>query len=528
MEEQFLIDAKELKRKQRELKKRERELKALEKIEQTKRDIRENHRMTGKLPHKRSPMGILKTQYNWMEKFSDPKNAHYDVKFTEWLSSVGFISFAQNNFIRAIKYRIYTSPSVEKTLLRKMELCRKIYNLLIEERQNAANKLLELKKSNPNYVADFKDESLYLNAALQEKFLVRERAKNPNLPIFVETDSSVRSLICKHVDQACRAFYTNLSSGKTRRNGRPFDFPKKKREKEYPSMVYQRPNGYRFEWGGNSKTAKIFGFPGFTKTGIRINLRDKSMAPPSSVQSQTIIHEDGVFYLILVVEIPKIPQIFRNSSIGIDLGINRTVQLSNGEYFLLPEKIKKLEMKVRKLQRASRNKEKGGPGKKRSRSYEKAQKRINKIKRKISSIVKYHQAMWADEICKKYGFIVMENLQVKNITKSAKGTIENPGKNVKQKAGLNRAMLMTAPYQFRLWMKNKADEFNRELIFIPPQYTSQECSDCGHTQKENRDKEQFKCLNCGSELHSDYNAAINILNKGIENENAKRYNDSGS
>ena len=104
--------------------------------------------------------------------------------------------------------------------------------------------------------------------------------------------------------------------------------------------------------------------------------------------------------------------------------------------------------------------------------------------------------------------VVLEDLNTKAMTKSAKGTVENPGKNVKQKAGLNRAILASGWGQLERKLAYKAGE----LRFVDPAYTSQACSRCGHTAKSNRPAQAvFACGACGFRAHADHNAAINIL-----------------
>ena len=104
--------------------------------------------------------------------------------------------------------------------------------------------------------------------------------------------------------------------------------------------------------------------------------------------------------------------------------------------------------------------------------------------------------------------VVLEDLNTKAMTKSAKGTVEKPGRNVKQKAGLHRAILASGWGQLERKLAYKAGE----LRFVDPAYTSQVCSQCGHTAKSNRPSQAvFACGACGFRAHTDHNAAINIL-----------------
>jgi transposase, IS605 OrfB family, central region len=109
----------------------------------------------------------------------------------------------------------------------------------------------------------------------------------------------------------------------------------------------------------------------------------------------------------------------------------------------------------------------------------------------------------------------LEDLKVKNMSASAKGTTENPGKNVKAKSGLNRSILDQGWYEFRRQLEYKQQWAGGKLIIVPPANTSLKCSACGHISKANRiSQSRFRCTECGHKEHADLNAAKNILSAG--------------
>jgi putative transposase len=83
------------------------------------------------------------------------------------------------------------------------------------------------------------------------------------------------------------------------------------------------------------------------------------------------------------------------------------------------------------------------------------------------------------DLAKNHGWVAVENLRVKGMTKSAKGTREKPGRNVKARAGLNRAVLDNAPYERQHQLAYKAPRLGSELRLVRPAFTSQICSACG-------------------------------------------------
>ena len=98
---------------------------------------------------------------------------------------------------------------------------------------------------------------------------------------------------------------------------------------------------------------------------------------------------------------------------------------------------------------------------------------------------------------------------------SAKGTPKNPGRNVRQKAGLNRAILDAGWGEFRRQIEYKAAWSDGIVVLVDPRNTSRKCSSCGHTAKENRlTQADFVCTACGHAADADVNAAINILRAG--------------
>jgi putative transposase len=116
------------------------------------------------------------------------------------------------------------------------------------------------------------------------------------------------------------------------------------------------------------------------------------------------------------------------------------------------------------------------------------------------------------DLAKSHGWVGIEDLRVKNMTASAKGTVLAPGRNVKAKAALNRGILDNAPGERRRQLTYKAPRFGSELRPVPPTGTSQTCSACGARDAESRPGcgREFACITCGQQAHADRNAAKNI------------------
>ena len=118
-------------------------------------------------------------------------------------------------------------------------------------------------------------------------------------------------------------------------------------------------------------------------------------------------------------------------------------------------------------------------------------------------------------LCKSHAVIVVEDLNVTGMSASAAGTPHAPGKNVRQKAGLNRSLLDQGWGAFLRMLEYKADWSGGRVVRIPPQYTSQTCAVCGHVSPENRTTQAlFRCVSCSHAENADLNAARNILRAG--------------
>lgn len=192
---------------------------------------------------------------------------------------------------------------------------------------------------------------------------------------------------------------------------------------------------------------------------------------------------------------------------GLAVGIDRNcgqVAASDGAIHRMPD-MRCLEAKKRRYQRMMARRKKG------SRRRALARHRCAKAQRKIAMVRANWQHHVSRMVADDYGTVCVERLNTRDMTASAKGTAERPGKNVKPKAGLNREILATG------WsgLKSKLDYKAANVIEVDPAHTSQTCSACGHVAKENRrSQSKFQCVACGHQGNADINAALNILARG--------------
>ncbi len=137
--------------------------------------------------------------------------------------------------------------------------------------------------------------------------------------------------------------------------------------------------------------------------------------------------------------------------------------------------------------------------------------RIAKIFQKERDMKNDWQQQTSNSLAKHFETIKFENLKLKNMTKSAKGTIEEPGVNVKAKSGLNRELLRLGIGRLVNLTEYKSKLYGGQVQFVSAHNTSRKCSECGYTDKRNRKSQaEFECRECGYSINADVNAAINI------------------
>ena len=118
-------------------------------------------------------------------------------------------------------------------------------------------------------------------------------------------------------------------------------------------------------------------------------------------------------------------------------------------------------------------------------------------------------------LIRRFDVVVVEKLAIGNMTRSAKGTVESPGRRVKQKSGLNRTILEQGWGRILDQLDYKAEWAGRTVVEAEPAYSSQDCSACG-TRREKPDGQEFwTCADCGTRHDRDVNAATNIHRAGI-------------
>ena len=228
------------------------------------------------------------------------------------------------------------------------------------------------------------------------------------------------------------------------------------------------------------------------------------------VKNVTVIQSCGKWYVSIQTEYEVPEQVHKAASmVGLDAGVTKLATLSDGTVYQPVNSFKANQRKLAMLQRQLSRKVKF------SASWQKQKKKIQRLHSHIANIRRDYLHKVTSEISKNHAMIVSEDLKVCNISKSAKGTAERPGRNIRAKSGLNRSILDQGWYEMRRQLEYKQLWRGGQVLAIPPAYTSQRCVCCGHTAKENRQTQsKFVCQVCGYTENADINGARNILAAG--------------
>lgn len=276
------------------------------------------------------------------------------------------------------------------------------------------------------------------------------------------------------------------------------DFPRFKKKGMNDSFRY--PQGFKVEQHNNRILLPKLGW---------IRYRN-SREILGEVKNITVSLKCGKWYASIQTEREvQQPEHSSTTIIGVDVGIARFATLSNGQVFEAVSSFKQKQTRLARYQRALSRKVKF------SSNWKKQKGKITKLHSTIANIRKDYLHKATSTISQNHAMIVIEDLQISNMSRSAKGTMEAKGRNVKAKSGLNRSILDQGWFEFRRQLEYKQLWAGGQVLAVNPRNTSRTCPCCGHVAKENRiTQARFKCVECGYAENADLVGAINILAAG--------------
>lgn len=228
-----------------------------------------------------------------------------------------------------------------------------------------------------------------------------------------------------------------------------------------------------------------------------------------AVKNITVSLSSGKWYVSIQTERAVDQPVPKGGAVGIDMGIARFATLSDGTFYAPLNSFKRHETALRKAQQAMSRKTKF------SNNWKKAKARVQRIQSRIGNARRDYLHKTTTAISQNHAMVCIEDLQVQNMSKSAAGTTEKPGRHVQAKSGLNKAILDQGWYEFRRQLDYKLAWNGGYLIAVPPRNSSRTCPACGHVSADNRQTQaRFECVDCGFEENADLVGAINVLRAG--------------
>jgi putative transposase len=244
-----------------------------------------------------------------------------------------------------------------------------------------------------------------------------------------------------------------------------------------------------------------------------VRLRKGRVIPPYG--RAFVVERTGRWYAVFECQRDLAPLAPTGRAVGIDRGIRALVATSEGELFENPRHAERRKTVVTRHQRQlddlTVKDAAGRVSNGRDPARRAAVRRLARAKEREGNARRDALHKVSRELVDRYDVIAVEDLRLRAMTRSAKGTLEHPGRGVRAKAGLNRALLDAGLSMLVTLIREKAANTARVVVSVDARYTSQTCVACGHVAAASRVGDLFVCLRCGHRDDADVNAARCIL-----------------
>ena len=286
--------------------------------------------------------------------------------------------------------------------------------------------------------------------------------------------------------------YKNFFEGRAR-------FPRFRKKGQNDSFRYPDPKQIRLDQANSRIRLPKLGW---------IRYRN-SRGVPGELRNVTVSLSGGRWFVSIQTRRELEQPVPQGGAVGIDMGIARFATLSDGLFYEPLHSFRRHEARLRRAQRAMSRK------KTFSNNWKRAKAQVQKIHSCIGNARRDYLHKASTTISKNHAMVCIEDLQVRNMSRSAAGTAEAPRKNVRAKSGLNKSILDQGWFEFRRQLDYKLAWKGGWLVAVPPANTSRTCPECDHVSGNNRRTQaQFQCVECGFSENADLVGAINVLRAG--------------
>lgn len=356
---------------------------------------------------------------------------------------------------KAYKYKLKPSRRIVQTFEQTLDICREIYNAALQERRDA-----------------YRMARKSVGRAEQCRELTEIRRIRPDV---AGIHSQVAQDVLNRLDKTFKAFFSRVEKRSSKAG-----YPRFKGQVRYNSFCYPQ-TGYKLE--GNKLTLSKIG-----SCRVRLSRLIRGKIKTCTIKRQV----DGWFVIFMVEEnqCPYIPK--TGNAIGIDIGIENFATLSTGEKIENPQYLKKSETQLQQVQRNISRKNPGST--KRKEAVRLLAKRHQKI---INQRRDFFHKLSNKLLCR-FDDIAVEDLNIQGLLKN-----HHLAKSISDAAWNTFLQILSC----------KAASAGRQVRKVSPQFTSQDCSQCGERVKKSLREREHRCVSCGYVAHRDHNAAQNILGR---------------
>ena len=384
---------------------------------------------------------------------------------------------------RVEKVALYPTRAQERILLFILDVLRQLYNAALEQRREA-----------------YRRRGIRVTGKQQYAELTALRQEASSLGLRLATVyRECEDAVLHRLDLAFAAFFRRL------RTGEKPGFPRFRPHRRWNQIEF--PHGNRALRLDARQTRVIV--PGVGAVKLR-----KGRTIPLTYGRAWLVRRNDRWYACFECEREVRPLPAARPLVAVDRGIHVLAALDDGRLIRNLAVGEKRRRGTAQLQRAlevvtvrdSAGRVRNGSDPERIA----AVKRLARAKEREANARRNYAHEKAREIVNGADVIALELLNVRAMTRSAKGTVEKPGRNVAAKAGLNRRLLDSGFGLLARLIAEKAEGAARRLVWVNPRFSSQECSHCEHRAKGSRRRRRFVCVACGFTAHADVNAALVI------------------
>jgi putative transposase len=370
----------------------------------------------------------------------------------------------------ANRYRLYPDTAQEAALGEHCAHARFVWNLGLEQR------LMYRPGRGPT--PRFAEQSRQLTEARAEFEWLRNGSRG------------IQEQALRDLDRAWERFFAHTHGKPTWR----------KRGQRDGFRVVGRRSGNRADWDVR-RISRHIGEVRIPKIG-RVRFRWSRSVPEDAKSYRVTLDRSGRWHVSFMAFPDPIPAPGNGEVVGVDRGVAVSAALSTGEMLtapkLSPNRRRRRARLRRRLSRARRG----------SNRRARVKMAIARLDAREADLRKDWAEKVSTDLARRFDLIRVEDLKIKNMTRSAKGTAEIPGRNVRAKAALNRGILRSG---WGLLVCRLGEKAPARVEKIKPHFTSQRCSVCGHIAAESRKSQAlFACVACGFACNADVNAARNI------------------